>query len=459
MTLPLSFHSYRLRSKKAAQTRLLNCYATQSPPEGKSPLNVNGIAGISAFANMVKGPQRAAIQSGGQLYGVTGDTFYHVNSVGGVNSIANVTSTGSVDMARNATQIAVLIEPDLWVYQAGVLTQVTDSDFTTRGAKKMAVLDNFGGFVEPNSGRFFICDLADFTVYDALDFATAEGVPDNLVSIESNQRQFVLFGEESIELWDNVGGSGFPFLRVANGYVENGCGAADSTCAADNTVFWLDQDRIFRRLDGITPRRVSNEGCEQRWQDYSRIDDAVAFSYIHDGHVFIVLRFPTAGATWVYDINTNEWHERQSYGYDHYRAAWIVKCYGKTLVGDTESGNIGEMSSNVYDEWGQPLYREATSGVVFNEGKYIYHDRLEVDMDVGRGTVTGQGSAPEIMLDISNDGGVTFRSLPNKSLGAMGDYKRLVHWDRLGRSRERVYRLRTTDPVPFVVNAARLDTR
>lgn len=420
---------------------------------------LQGIAGIDPWATVVQGPQRAAIQFNGKLYYVAGNTFARVHENAGIESLGNVTATGRVDIAKLTSQIAILIEPDLWVWNGTTLAQVTDTDFTSRGAKKMAVLDNYGGFIEPNSGRFFICDLNDFTVYDSLDFATAEGIPDNLLSIESNNRQFVLFGEESIELWDNVGGSGFPFLRVSNGFVENGCGAAFSTCAADNTVWWLDQDRIFRRLSGITPQRVSKEGCEERWQDYERVDDAIAFSYIHDGHVFIVLRFPTAGATWVYDINTQEWHERQSYGYDHYRAAWIVKCYGKTLVGDTQSGNIGEMSSNVYDEWNNVLYREATSGVVYDEGRWIFHDRLELDMDVGRGTVTGQGSDPEIMLEVSDDGGVTFRSLSNRSLGEMGAYTLRVHWDRLGRSRERVYRFRVSDPVPFTVNAARLASR
>lgn len=458
--MDLPFHSYRLRSRKAAQTRLLNCYAIQSPPEGRSPLMIQGMAGIKSFSTITPSPQRAAIQFGGTLYSVAGNTFYSVDGNGVETSIStSLTATGSVDIAKNTSQIAILIEPDLWVYQSGALTQVTDADFTSRGAKKMAVLDNYGGFIEPESGRFFICDLNDFTVYDALDFATAEAQPDNLVSIESNQRQFVLFGEETGELWDNVGGSGFPFLRVTNGFFESGCVGKDATCAADNTVFWLDQHRIARRLEGITPRRISSDGCEQRWQDYASVDDCQVSSYVFDGHTFVRYRFPTAGADWTYDINTNEWHERQSYGYDHWRAAWVVKCYGKTLVGDTQSGNIGEIHSTTYTEWGDILYREATTSVTYAENKWAFFDRLELDMDVGNGLESGQGSNPVVMLDVSNDGGVNFRALPNRSIGTTGQTRKQVHWDGMGRSRERVHRIRVTDPVPFVVNAARLDVR
>lgn len=457
--MELPFHSYRLRSKKAAQTRLLNCYASSAPPEGRAPILINGIPGIKSFTSFAATPQRAAIQFGGELYCLVGSTFARVSSTGVVSTLGTVSGDGRVDIAKNTNQIAILIEPNVWVFDGTTVAQVTDGDFTSRGAKRMAVMDNYGGFVEPNSGRWFICDLNDFTIYDSLDFATAEGGPDNLVSIESNNRQFVLFGEDSLELWDNIGGSGFPFERIPNGYVECGCGAPYSTCSTDHTVYWIDSDRIARRLEGNIARRISQDGVEQKWQDYETIEDAYAYPYVFDGHTFVVFRFPSAGATWVYDINTQEFHERQSYGYDHWRAQWIVKCYDKTLVGDTQTGNIGELDANTYTEWGGVLLREGTSGVVADNGRQIYHDHLEIGLDVGNVPLSGQGSAPELMLDVSDDGGVKFRARSNRSLGATGRYRKRVFWDRNGRSRERVYRFRMTDPGPFVITSTRLDVR
>jgi hypothetical protein len=459
MSLPLPFHSYRLRSKKAAQTRLLNCFASQQPPEGKAPVLINGIAGIKPFTTIAASVQRGAISFNGTLYSVAGSSFVSITSAGTLSTIGSLPGSGAVDIAKNTNQIAILIEPDLYVYDGTSLTQVTDVDFTARGAKRMAVMDNYGAFVEPNSGRWFICDLDDFTVYASLDFATAEGNSDNLLSIESNNRQFILFGEDSIEMWDNTGRDGFPFERNPNGYVESGCGAPYSTCSADNTVYWIDQDRLARRLEGNIARRISHEGVEQKWQDYETIADARGFSYVFDGHTFVVFTFPTAGATWVYDINTQEWHERQSYGYDHWRAQWVVKAYNKTFVGDTQTANIGEIDASTYDEWGNALLREATSGAITDGGRWMYHDRLDLELDVGNVPLSGQGSAPEIMLDVSNDGGVTFRARSNRSLGATGQYRKRVHWERNGRSRERVYRYRVTDPIPFIVTASRLDVR
>lgn len=408
---------------------------------------------------MSAGPQRAAIDFQNGLYTLSGSQFVRVGPNGTQTLIGSVSGSGRADIAKNTAQIAVLVAPNLWVYDGVTLTQVTDVDFVARGASRMSVMDNYGAFIEPNSGRWFICDLADFTVYDSLDFATAEGNPDNLVSIETNNSQFILFGEKSGEMWDNLGGSGFPFQRNVNGFFETGCGAAESTCTVDNTVYWIDQDRLARRLEGNIARRISHDGVEQKWQDYSTISDAYAYAYVFDGHTFVVFTFPTAGATWVYDINTQEWHERQSYGYDHWRASWVVKAYDRTFVGDTQSGAIGEMLANVSSEWERPLVREATTGAVVDGGRDIYHDRLELDLDVGNAPLTGQGSAPEIMIEYSNDGGVTWRSKSNRSLGATGDYTRRVHWDRLGHSRQRAYRYRVSDPVPFIVAGQRLDAR
>lgn len=420
---------------------------------------IEGIAGIKPFATITSGPQRAAISFQSTLYTVTGSSFIRVDGAGATTSIGTVPALGSVDIAKNTTQIAVLVEPDLYVYDGSTLTKVVDDNFVARGAKRMAVMDNFGAFIEPRSGRWFICDLADFTVYDSLDFATAEGNPDNLLSIESNNRQFILFGEDSLELWDNTGGSGFPFERNPNGYVECGCGAPYATTSADHTVYWLDNDRIARRLEGNVAKRISHEGVEQRWQDYSTIADAKAFSYVADGHTFVVFHFPTAGATWVYDINVQEWHERESYGYDHWRAEWVLKCYDKTLVGDTQSGNIGEIDGRTYTEWGGILSREATSGVISERGRWIHHDRLELQMDVGNAPLSGQGSAPEVMLEVSNDGGMNFHSRSNRSLGETGNYDATVEWIRNGRSKERVYRVRVTDPVPFVITGSDMELR
>jgi hypothetical protein len=58
---------------------------------------------------------------------------------------------------------------------------------------------------------------------------------------------------------------------------------------------------------------------------------------------------------------------------------------------------------------------------------------------------------------MSNDGGLTWHTLPTRSLGAIGRYRERVKWDALGASRHRVYRVSWSDPAPFTVWGANLE--
>jgi hypothetical protein len=54
------------------------------------------------------------------------------------------------------------------------------------------------------------------------------------------------------------------------------------------------------------------------------------------------------------------------------------------------------------------------------------------------------------MLRWSNDGGHTWSPEQWVSAGRRGDYGRRAIWTALGRSRDRVYELSVSDPVPWV---------
>ena len=78
--------------------------------------------------------------------------------------------------------------------------------------------------------------------------------------------------------------------------------------------------------------------------------DAEAYTYTEDGHYFWVISFPTADATWVYDVTTKLWHERAwlSGGTLHrHRSRGHAYVFGKHLVGDWETGTIAQRSSSI----------------------------------------------------------------------------------------------------------------
>lgn len=81
---------------------------------------------------------------------------------------------------------------------------------------------------------------------------------------------------------------------------------------------------------------------------------------------------------------------------------------------------------------------------------WLFFHQFQLDLDVGRGLVTGTpGTDPQVMLQWSDDGGHTWSDEHWVSAGRLGRYRHRAIWRRLGRSRKRTWRVAVADPVPW----------
>lgn len=456
MRLPLPFHSYQLRSTSASPARLVNCFAEQLPPDARSPLLLRRAPGIADWTTVGSGSIAGMHSALDALFVVSGSGLYRIDSNMTATLLGSVGSPNRIDIDSNADSVVVVNEPNAYYWDGTTFGQITDPDFTARGAGDVEFIDNFMLFREPNSGRFFGADLGTVTDFDALNFATAEAHPDQLNGMRADHRQLILTGAKSVEIYENTGVAGFPFERAINGYVEQGCLNGETLRKIDNTVFWLADDYTVRRLDGATPVRVSTHAIEQKIFDKT-VTSANAFTYSQDGHLFYVLSFPDGA--YVLDATTGEWHERQTYGEDTWLLRYHAQAFGKELVGDSNSNKIGFFDPRTYSEFGGIQRMEWTYQPVYAESRTAVHQRLEVVLRGGQGLTVGQGSDPEIMMDFSDDGGQTWISMPNRSLGPLGEYDTQVVWHALGSSKQRVYRCAVTDPIEVVVVDTQLEVQ
>jgi hypothetical protein len=440
----------------ASTAKLLNCHIEQLPPNAKTPVMITRSDGVLTWATIGTGPIRGMIAALDSLFVVSGTKLYEVDSAGTGTELGDVGAIASIDMERNTDSVVVVNTPDAYYWDGATFAQITDADFTSRGASQVEFADNYLLFLEPNSGRFFGADLGSATSFDALQFATAESVPDDLVGMKVDHQQAVLFGTESVELWQNTGVSGFPFERVINGFVEIGCFNGNSVAKLDNSVVWLANDYTVRRLDGVTPVRISTHGVEASIQN-ATISTASAFSYSKGGHLFYVLSFNEV--TWVYDATTQKWHERQTYGSNRWNFAAHASVYGYELVGSSTNGQIGILDHSTYTELSATQRAHWVYQPIYAENRFAFHDRLEVVCKTGVGVTTGQGSDPQLMMDYSDDGGITWNSLPNKSIGPIGQYQKRVEWRGLGCAQQRVYRGAVSDPVAIQITDTIIDVR
>jgi hypothetical protein len=457
MRLPFAIQSYRHRSLPISAQRLINVFVEPQPEDAKARLPLLLSPGLRQFANTDKVVSRGNHVMGADLYSVIGDGVYRVGVDGIAALLGTIPNGGPVSLDSNGESLCIVIPETFQGFvvdrTTGSITQITDVDFP--GAISVCVIDGYFVFVKPNSTEFFLSAINDPLSFNALDFASAEGSPDNLLTCARVGRDLWLYGEKTIEVWSNVGATDFPFLRVSGGFVSRGTAAPLSVATRLGGAIWLGDDRCVYTAQGITPQRISTYAVDQAIAGYERVDDAEAWVYELEGHAFYCLTFPTAGDTWVCDLTAQAtWHERESEGLEIWRARRGVAFAGGVVAGDAFNGKLWLLDPTYGLEGEAQIIRVATGTCFHSEGQKVFLQRLALEFECGNGLVIGQGSDPTVWLTWSNDGGRTWSNDAQGRIGKMGEYRTRLEYRRLGSARERVFRVQWSDPVYTALIAA-----
>jgi hypothetical protein len=411
MKSPILGSSYVARSVNAADSRMVNLFPEIVPEGGKEPAFLNRAPGLRLLANMGDGPIRGMWQFNGHGYVVSGNVLYKVDSLFRPSPIGTVSgSPGPVSMSDNGTQLFVACNGPSYIYNSLTLEfkQIDDPDFP--GAVTVGYLNGYFVFNEPNSQRIWITQLLDGTSIDPLDFASAEGSPDGLVSLLISHREAWLFGTNSVEVWYDSGAADFPLTPVQGSFNEIGCVAAYSVAKLDNGIFWLGADArgrgIVYRASGYTATRISTHAVEWQIQQYGTLSDAIAYTYQQDGHAFYVLIFPSANTTWVFDVATSAWHERAAFvngSFTRHRSNCQMSFSNEIVVGDHEIGNIYAFDLDVFSDNGDVQkwlrsWRALPTGA--NDLKRTAQHSLQLDAETG--AIDASVTTPVVFIDTSS---------------------------------------------------------
>ena len=357
MQTPILGSSYVARSVNAADNRCVNLFPEIVPDGGKQPAFLQRAPGLRQLLQFPTGPVRGLWTFGDYAYAVSGTRFYKIASDWTFVDKGEVLGSDPVNMVDNGTQLFIAANANGYIYNANtdVFAKITDVDFY--GAVGVGFLDGYFVFTQPNSQKFWVTSLYDGSSVEPLDFASAEGSPDNLVTLIVDHREVWLFGETSVEVWYNAGLPDFPLARIQGAFNEIGCQAAYSVAKLDNALFWLGKDArgngIVYRSKGYTGERISTHAVEWQIQQYTTLADAVAYTYQQDGHAFYVLNFPTANTTWVYDVATGAWHERggwENNQFTRHRGQCQMNYNNEIVIGDYVAGVLYAYDMNVYVE-------------------------------------------------------------------------------------------------------------
>ena len=472
--IPFVGASYQARSKNLDAQACINLFPVLGESgAAKAVAALYGTPGTRPLVTLDDGPVRGirVPSDGGRLIVVSGSTVYRVAV--SLTSAAVVTKIGRIDQGTkpvaitdNGTQAVIVTGSNGYVVDldANTVNKIVDEAFY--GASSADILATYAIFNRPGTNQFYISGSNEIT-FDALDFASAESNAEPIVRLLVNHADVVIFKKTVTEIWRASGDVDFPFARDTNAAIEQGCAAPWSAVSMDNSVFWIGAAAagggIVWRLNGYTPQRVSTDALEYAIASYGDISDAVGYAYQQEGHTFYVLSFPSANATWCFDAATQLWHQRayldpNTGTLGRHRSNAHAYYAGMHIVGDYQTGALYVLDLDYHYDGTDPMPSiRAAAHIADPDYGWVIHNRLQIDMEVGWGTESGFASDPTALLDWSNDGGNTWSSQHPASIGKQGQYRARVRWNRLGRARDRVYRLTITDPVKRVILGAALN--
>ena len=344
------------------------------------------------------------------------------------------------------------------------------SDGAFSGATVVDIVDNYFVYNYPNTQQWAASNILSPITY-GLSFASKFTGPDNLVSLICDHGQVYLLGENTSEVWADVGTFPFAFQRIPGSSSQQGIAAPFSIARLGNSFAYLSKNNRGQAeiviMNGYFPTRISTHAVENTLVDQN-ISDAVAYTYQLEGHETYVISFPTLDLTWAYDVTTSLWHKwlwvDSNNVYHRHRTQCSALFQGVVLAGDWQNGQIYKLDLTNYTDNGDTIRRLRRAPHLVSDLQREYFEELQIQFQPGVGLtgittpLNGEvvGANPQAMLRWSNDGGSTWSSEHWASIGLIGKYQNRIIWRRLGWSRDRIFEVVVTDPIKAVIVSANL---
>lgn len=272
--------SYESQAVTADQERTINWFVEPiESPGARVRAALYPTPGVTLLATGASNPGRAHFFENGREFMVIGTIFYEMNSSG-----STLTSRGTVAIDDQPATISSNGDGggELLV-TSGTNGYVYDLDLNT--LTQIAALNGKASMGDQLDGYFLVLDGATSTLYTSalldgtswttgVDFAQRSIASDPWVSMRVLGRYIWLLGEQTSEVWYNVGAT-FPFAPHPSGLVRYGCAAPFSVAVADATLFWLGASRYgdgyVLAASGFTPEVISTYATQTKFNSYEDI--------------------------------------------------------------------------------------------------------------------------------------------------------------------------------------------
>jgi hypothetical protein len=404
------------------------------------------VTGISAgYLKPAEGAIRQAGSSGlprggiawnDVCYRVMGTKLVSVDAAGIETILGDVGAGGQCSFAYSFDRLAITSGGDLWYWDGALLSQVLDADLGTA----LAVVWVDGYFMTTDGEFLVVTELADPFSVNPLKYGSSEVDPDPIVNVLKLRNEIAAVNRYTIEFFQNVGGTLFPFNRINGAQLQKGAMGTHAACIFAEYIAFIGSGRneapgIHFGVLGSTTK-LSTREIDTILLQYTtaELESVVLESRLHAGHEHLWVRLPDR--TMVYDLKASQaigepvWYFLTSsqVDFEEYRAVDLVWCYAKWLVADAQTGDYGYLDSGTARHFGEVCRWEFGTAILYNEGRGALFNSLELVCLTGR---VEAGEDPYISTSYSVDG-ITWSQERSIRAGIIGDRTRRLAWFQQG---------------------------
>lgn len=190
-----------------------------NPVVGENGLSNGYLRTAAGIADLSTGPgeDRGAFNWLNFCYRVMGTQLVRLSGAT-VTDLGSVGTGGTVTFDNSIDRLAIASGGGLYYWDNSSLTQVTDPDLGV-------VLDVvwIDGYFMTTDGQYLVVtDLNDPYSVNPIKYGVSDASPDPIVALKKVRNEVYAINATTIENFQNVGGTGFPFRRNPGGLIPKG---------------------------------------------------------------------------------------------------------------------------------------------------------------------------------------------------------------------------------------------
>lgn len=453
--IPLGLGDWESTTQDVSRLKLHNMYVVPNPSTVDGASRVSRPT-LTLQTTVGTGPIYQVWQQNnvlsGNIFVVSGSQLYKMTTAYVSTLIGSIPGTDIPQFAGMETILYVVRNGVLYSTDGTTLSTITIPD--SQLVQSIATINGYLILTIKNSQKFYWIEPGAVIV-DPLNFASAERIPDQIISVQVVGDEVWFLGASGPEVWAPSGDPDPPFLRVSGRVYKEGCFNVASvvSTAIDGlpALLWVTDTKAVVKSQGA-PQKISNESVEEILKTS---DDISCWSFRYNRHDFMVISSPLFSL--VYDMTTNQWARWDTYLLEYWVAQSGTQINSVVYAGDKTSSNIYTLEEGV-DDNSLPIVREVAGFFSHYQKPFKCN---EVVAYVNSGWSPSYLVEPTLELRWSDDLGATWSDYTQASLGARGDYTRSVAFRSLGLIQDpgRVFEFRISDFVRFRIDYVMMNER